>query len=311
MARPLGLIGAPTSMGAHAPGQEKGPRALRGAGIAERLAASGVEVVDHGDGRVRRWRPDKENRFSQNVAAVAEAASEAAGRVRRSAGAGEVTLVIGGDCTVELGTVAGHLPFGQRLGLVYFDLHTDLNVPGSIREGALDWMGVSHLLDEEGAVEKLSRFGPRSPLLGDEGVFFFSHGPEQMTGWERGVFERRGLRGVTVDEVAADPEGAAAAALAEMEPRSDRLLVHFDVDTIDFTDLPLSEDTGRNQGLAFDSAMRALRVLLGSERLGALTVTEINPDHGDEDGATVDLFVGALVEALATSPVLSPRPPEA
>jgi arginase len=304
MPRPLCLVGAPTSMGAHAPGQEKAPRALRDAGIAERLTEAGLEVIDGGDGPIRRWRPDKENRFAQNLSAVVEAARETAQRVRRFADGGGVTLVLGGDCTVELGTVAGHLTPGERVGLLYFDLHTDLNVPGSIREGALDWMGVAHLLGEDGASEALSRLGPHSPLLDGDDVFFFSHGPEQMTGWEREVFERRGLKGVTADEVAADPEGAAAAALAEMEPRSDRLLVHFDVDTVDFTDLPLSEDTGRNRGLAFGSAMRALRVLLGSRRLGALTVTELNPDHGDEDGSTVGLFAEALAATLAASPAL-------
>ena len=76
--------------------------------------------------------------------------------------------------------------------------------------------------------------------------------------------------------------------------RFDRLLVHFDVDTIDFTDAPLSENTGRNEGLALDAAMEALAVLLASERLSALTVTELNPLHGAEDGATLERFVRAL-----------------
>src|SRR4028118_1846046 len=91
MARPLCLVGAPTSMGAHAPGQEKAPRALRDAGIAERLTEAGLEVIDGGDGPIRRWRPDKENRFAQNLSAVVEAARETAQRVRRFADGGGVT----------------------------------------------------------------------------------------------------------------------------------------------------------------------------------------------------------------------------
>jgi arginase family enzyme len=50
MAKKLGLIGVPTSMGAFAPGQEKGPGALRDADLIERLSRAGVEVVDYGDG---------------------------------------------------------------------------------------------------------------------------------------------------------------------------------------------------------------------------------------------------------------------
>ena len=50
MAKKLGLIGVPTSMGAFAPGQERGPGALRDADLIERLSRAGVEVVDYGDG---------------------------------------------------------------------------------------------------------------------------------------------------------------------------------------------------------------------------------------------------------------------
>lgn len=305
MGKTLGLIGVPTSMGAFAPGQEKGPGALRDADLPGRLSNAGIGVADHGDGaKARRWRPDKGSRRAQNLPAVAEVAGETAGRVRAALTAGHLPLVVGGDCTVGLGTVAGLLPSGGRLGLVYFDVHPDLNVPGSVGEGALDWMGVAHMLGVEGAAERLSRIGPRFPLLGDGDVFLFSHGPEQATGHERGVIERRELRGIPVGEVASDPEGAARRALAEMEPRFDRLLVHFDVDTVDFTDLSLSENTGRNEGLPFGTAMRALRTLLRSEKLAAVTVTEFNPDHGEPDGSTAEALAEGIAHALSASPAL-------
>jgi arginase len=113
------------------------------------------------------------------------------------------------------------------------------------------------------------------------------------------VIEHRGLNGIPVDDVAADPEAAAVRALAQMEHRFDHLLVHFDVDTVDFTDLPLSENTGRNQGLPFDAALLALGTLLGSGKLAALTVTEFNPDHGDEDGSTAKTLAQGLSDALS------------
>jgi arginase len=308
VSKKLGLIGVPTSMGAFAPGQEKGPGALREADLLGRLSRAGIEVVDHGDGEeVRRWRPDRANRHAQNLPAVVEVVRETAGRVGEAHAAGHLPLVVGGDCTVELGTVAGLLPpegSGVRLGLIYFDVHPDLNVPASVGEGALDWMGVAHMLGEEGAAEPLSRVGPRFPLLGDEEVFLFSYGPEQATEHERSVIGRRGLKGTPVGDVARDPEGAAARALEQMEPRFDLLLVHFDVDTVDFTDLPLSENTGRNEGLPFDTAVRALGMLLGSDRLAAVTVTEFNPDHGEEDGSTAEALAEGLASVLSSSPAL-------
>ena len=299
MKKTLGLIGVPSSMGAFAPGQEKGPAALREAGLVERL--SGLGVADRGDSALRRWRPDRENRRAQNLAAVVEVARETAGRVREAREGGFLPLVVGGDCTVELGTIAGLLSgsAGVRPGLIYFDLHPDLNVPSSVVEGALDWMGVAHMLGLEGAAESLSHIGPRFPLLDDEDLFLFSYGPEQATGHERRVIEHHGLNRLTVDEVATNPEAAAVRALAQMEHRFDHLLVHFDVDTVDFTDLPLSENTGRNQGLPFDTALRALGTLLGSSKLAAVTVTEFNPDHGEENGSTAEALAQGLSDALS------------
>jgi arginase len=299
----LALLGVPTSAGAFAPGQERAPRELRRAGLVGRLRDAGVEVDDLGDSEVWRWRPDAASRSAQNLRAVCDIVRDTAGRVERALADGRVPLlVLGGDCTIEIGTVAGHLARDERAGLVYFDLHPDLNTPESVRPGALDWMGVAHMLGEPGATPELSQVGSRRPLLRDDEVLFFAYGPDQATEFERGVLERRGLERVPVDEVAGDPEGAAERVLSAFGSRFDRLLVHFDVDVIDFTDAPLSENTGRNEGLALDVAFRALAVLAASERLSALTVTELNPLHGDEEGRTLGRFVDSLVACLRAVP---------
>jgi arginase len=299
----VALLGVPTSAGAFAPGQELAPRELRRAGLVERLRGSDVEVNDLGDSEVWRWRPDPASPRAQNLSAVCDVVRDTARRVEHTlADGGGPLLVLGGDCTIELGTVAGHQARDESVGLVYFDLHPDLNTPDSVRPGALDWMGVAHMLDEPGVAPELSGVGPRRPLLRDDEVLFFAYGPEQATEFERGALDRRGLERVPVDEVAGDPEGTAARVLSGFGSRFDKLLVHFDVDVIDFTDAPLSENTGRNEGLALDIAMRALAVLVASERLSALTVTELNPLHGDEDGRTLGRFVDSVVGCLRAVP---------
>jgi arginase len=298
--KPLAIIGAPSSAGAFAPGQEKAPAALRDAGLIEILTAGGRDVADHGDTARFRWRPDREHPTAQNVEAVLRTACDVEEKVRHAVAQGSWPLVIGGDCTVELGTVAGHLPSAEQIGLLYFDLHPDLNVPdmGERRPGALDWMGVAHMLGEVGTVDRLSRFGPRHPLLDDHEVLFFGYGPSQATSWEQEIIKRRALKCIRDDEVSEDPEAAADRALGLLGADVDRILVHFDVDVIDFTDAPLSEHTGRNQGLRFDHAMRALKRLLASPNVAALTITELNPDHGEEGGATIRCFAEALSDAL-------------
>jgi arginase len=294
---PLTLLGVPTSAGAFTPGQERAPAALREAGLLAALSERGVEVRDLGDSPVWRWRPDREHPRAQNLGAVAEIARDTAARVEAALGDGPL-LVLGGDCSIELGTVAGHLARGESVGLVYLDLHPDLNTPESVVEGTFDWMGMAHALGVPGAEPELAGIGPRTPLLHDDQVVFLGYGPERARPFELDQIIRRGIAAIPVDEVASDPEAAAGRAL-ELASRFDRLLVHFDVDVIDFNDAQLSEDAVRGDGLTLDAAMRALAVLTASERLSAVTVTELNPFHGDEEGQTLRRFVDMLADCLA------------
>jgi arginase len=101
-----------------------------------------------------------------------------------------------------------------------------------------------------------------------------------------------------MDDVARDPTAAATRALGWAGRRFDRLVIHFDVDVVDFTDAPLSENTGRNIGLSLTDALRALGDLLRDPRVSAVTVTELNPDHGEPGDATLTRFVAGFAEAF-------------
>jgi arginase len=299
MSQPLGVIGVPTSAGAFAPGQERAPAALRDARLIELLRESGVDVRDHGDREMWRWRPDRENRRAQNLDKVVEIVTDTARRVAEAADAGETTVVLGGDCTVGIGTVAGHVESGERVGLVYFDAHADLNVPGSVLPGALDWTGMAHMLGEPETARDLIEVGGRTPLLAPAQVVLFGWGPEQAQPRERETIERHSIDIVAVDEVRADPVAAAARALELLDDRAERLLVHFDVDVIDFTDVPLSENPGRNEGLAYDDAVRALEILLRAPRLAGLTVTELNPAHTEEGTGSIERLARDVASGFA------------
>lgn len=285
----LAVIGAPTSAGAFAPGQEDAPDALRAAGLLDALNAAGRDVVDRGSIPRFRWRVDHDDPRAMNAAAVVAGVQAVAERVAEAIGAGEQPLVLGGDCTVGVGTVAGAVAAGADPRLVYFDMHPDLNTASSAPDGAFDWMGVAHMLDVDGADDRLAGAGPRRPLLADDDVVFLGADPKQCTPHERAVIEARGLHLLDVDAV--------QQAIAGNRP----FLVHFDVDLIDFSDVPLSENVGRGIGIAFDQAFAALDVLLGHGALLGLTVTELNPHHGAEDGSDLRRFVDRLAGAYRSA----------
>ena len=297
----LELIGVPTSAASYAPGQEKAPQALRDAGLIKELQSVGIEVFDRGDLPVQRWQPDRTNRYAQNLTAVTDYVMQTKDLVRQAVAANRIPLVLGGNCTLEIGTVAGHLPSKERIGLIYLDLHADLNTPDSTTDGALDWMGMAHMLNLEGARSQLAQCGSQTPLLDPEDVVFFGFDPNNATKWELQQIEALNLRVVTCDEAASDPKGKATQILNEWGKNYDRLLIHFDVDVIDFVDLPLSENHDRNEGLSFAQTMTALTAFVSDPKFSALTIAELNPDHGSEDGSTVQKFVRALAKALSHS----------
>jgi arginase len=293
--RTVTLIEAPTSAGAYAPGQEDGPRALLDAGLREGLEAVGVTVHIGGQASPFRWRPDPENPRAANAGAVIDRASQVALLVRSAPAGDTILLVLGGDCTVGVGTVAGLLDRSARLGLIYVDRHADLNVPGSTVDGALDWMGVAHMLDIEGAVDGLAALAGQRPMLSAGQISFLGLGPH--TDFEAEVIADGRLPVVDVQSAASDPLSSARAALSPLAA-CDRLAVHFDVDLVDFLDAPLAENTDRGTAPSLHACSEMLSALLRDERVGALTVTEFNPHHGSHDGDTTQRLLKVLIKVL-------------
>jgi arginase len=291
---PIVVIGAPTSAGAFAPGQEDAPGALRAAGLVQALGAS-----DRGDTPRFRWRVDHDQPRAMNADAVVDGVRAVAALVEEALRAGDLPLVLGGDCTVGVGTIAGAVAADTEPRLVYLDLHPDLNTPATVPDGAMDWMGVAHMLDLAGADERLATAGPRRPLLAGEDLVLLGTGPEQCTAAERDAIAARDLQPIGVDRLRADPPAAAREAIERATAGGRGFLVHFDVDVIDFSDVPISENTGRGIGVGFDAALAALGVLVAHEALLGLTVTELNPHHGAPDGSDVARLVRALAAALA------------
>jgi arginase len=291
--RTIGVIGAPSSAGAYAPGQEQTPQALRDIGFLRDLADRGVAVNDRGDTPRRRWSPDRESPRAQNVEAVAATIEAVADAVAASLGAGERALVLGGDCTVGLGAVRA-LAAAPGYGLLYLDMHGDLNTPESTRDGALDWMGVAHLLGLDDTVPALVSAEP----LPARQISMLGFEESQATAWEHRQIAELEIATTSAAALIANPGQAAAEALAVLPSGTDRVAVHFDVDVIDFVDAPLSQNTGRNVGVPLASALAALETLLADERVATLTVTELNPHHGAEDGSTLQEFARGLAAAV-------------
>jgi arginase len=292
--RALSIIGAATSAGAYAPGQERAPAAFRRHGLAEALASRGRAIRDHGDVASFRWRPDPARPQAMNLEAVRRACDLVASHVATAIAAQQDVLVLGGDCTVEVGTVAGANMAGARIGLVYMDFDADLNTPGT-SDGALDWTGVAHLLDIPGCEPSLAGLGPARPMLAPQQLLYFGVG--NITPPEAAAIRDHAIEVISREEALSDIETAAARG-AEWAARFDGVLVHFDVDVLSYIDFPIAENVRRCDGLKLEHAALVLRQLTALPQWRGLTITEVNPDHAPDESAAFARLNAVLADAL-------------
>lgn len=291
----ISLLRVPSSAGAYGVGQERAPEALEAAGLVDALAAAGVAVEDAGSLPLERFRPDPASRTQQNIDRVIDVASAVAAQIAAITDRGDVPLVIGGDCTITVGVVAGLTPRMPDLALAYLDGDADLDTPETTRSGILDAMGIAHLLGLDG-VSPLAGIGPRAPLLAGDHIALIGYEEADLDARERALLDAHGVHRLPAPAVRDRPAQAAAEALARFDADAP-VIVHFDVDVIDSVDCPLAHFPHFNAGLSFDDALAALAGLCAAERLAAITVTEVNPDH-DPDGTQLRRLARGLADAI-------------
>jgi arginase len=290
----IGLIGVPSSAGAHGPGQEKAPAALRQAGLLGALRESGIEIEDLGDVPVVRFEPDPGHRKQQSLDTVVAVARQVADAVDGAVERGLLPFVVGGDCTITLGVVAGLQRSLTDLGLIYFDGDADLTTPDVTHSGIFDSMGMAHLIG--GGAPPLARLGSRYPLLDEDKIVLFGYHPYEVEPSEVRVLEERTMIRYPVTSLDDRPTDFATDARGRLEQRAGAIAVHFDVDVMDSAEIPLA-DWPHYDALSFGDAMHCLKVFVASPKLAALVMTEINPDH-DPDGLLIRRFIDGFADAL-------------
>jgi arginase len=285
----LRLIGVPSSAGAHAPGLERGPAQLRAAGLASALAAAGVTAWDWGDLPVSSFAPTPAGSGARNLPAVLEVVRRVADAVAAARSDGDVPVLLGGDCTLVLGAVAGlRRPeeTGNGVGVFYLDGDADLDAPQE-GWGVLDSCGVAHLLGD--GDPQLAALRPDGPLLDVGSLVLFGFHPAQLSAAQWRRYASRGLYGVPVTDMPAGTAGQrAAAAVARLRDKG-ALVCHLDVDVIDFASFPLADCPRYHGGLSLSDTFDAVRAAAAHPGLACLTLTEVNPDHDPAGELTAQL----------------------
>jgi arginase len=279
-------------------GVDLGPGAIRVAGLARRIEKLGYRVEDLGDLQLER--PRSLPAAGEKVKYLREihlACEKLAAEVERIADAGTLTITIGGDHSIAIGSLAGVVKSfrkrDERLGLVYFDAHADMNTPDTSPSGNIHGMPLAVLLGY-GAPElvNVADFAPKfDPRL-------CAHvGARDIDPGEREMIRRLGMRFFTMREI--DERGLAVCmdeAIQIAGQGSAGYAVTFDVDVLDPGDAPGSGTLVRG-GLSYREAHLAMEKIAEDGRMRSLEVVEINTAL-DVNNRTAELGVELILSAL-------------
>jgi arginase len=294
----IAIIGAPMDLGAGRRGVDMGPSALRLANLNEKLASLGYEVEDLGNVTVDQ--PETapvgpvNARYLSQIAATCTRLSEMVGR---AADQEHVPLVLGGDHSVAIGTVAGTAGHfhreGKKLGLIWIDAHADMNTPESSPSGNIHGMPLACLIGQ--GPEELTGIGGFSPKVLPEVVAIV--GLRSVDEIERLNVRGAAVHAFTMRDI--DERGMRSVILSAIEIASAGTAgfhLSFDMDAVDPTEAP-GVGTPVRGGITYREAHLAMETVCDSGRMVSMELVEVNPVI-DEVNRTALLAVELIMSAM-------------
>jgi arginase len=295
------IVGVPLDLGASRRGTDMGPSALRIAGLGAAIRRLGYRVGREQDipapAMETRSPDDKEARFKPQIL---EVCVNLANKVKSILQANEFPLVIGGDHSIAMGTVAGvagHFREQDKsIGLIWFDAHGDMNIPGVSPSGNIHGMPLAHLLGK--GDEELKNIMGFSPKVKAENVALI--GIRDLDAGERRIVKESGIHAFTMRDI--DELGMAAVAVKALQAVTNGTAgfhISFDVDGCDPSVIPGS-GTLVPGGVSFREAHLLLEYCADSGRLVSMEVVELNP-FMDERNISAERTLQLILSALGKS----------
>lgn len=296
--RRVSLVSVSIDLGAGRRGVDMGPSALRIAGLTQALEALGCQVREVGTvtaGGFETTDPGGETkaRFLEEIAEVAERTAALVGVGLEE---GCFPLVLGGDHSLSIGSVAAqarHHRGGGSIGLIWVDAHADLNTPETTPSGNIHGMSLAVLLGR--GHPRLTGIAGGAPAVRPENVAVL--GVRELDPGERRLIRELGLRVFTMSEI--DERGIGPCveeALARVNTGTDGFHLSFDLDSLDPREAP-GVGTPVQGGLTYREAHLVCEKAAGSGRMLGLEVVELNPVLDDRNH-TAHLAVGLIASAL-------------
>jgi arginase len=292
--RPVQIVGVPMDLGGNRRGVDMGPSAIRYAGLRDRLAKLGYSVRDRGNVNVsdRDQNSDRPpaGREPHHVKEIVRVAEELASVVADIERAGAIAVVLGGDHSMSMGTLAGIARGGRRPGVIWMDAHGDINTPTTTPSGNVHGMPFAVALGlTDGPF-------PKTLQASVDGRAATLVAIRDIDPGERDNIKKAGVTAITMADIDRLGMGAAMEKAIAVAGKGDGIHLSLDMDAIDPDEAP-GVGTPVRGGLSYREAQLAMEILAASGQLRSLEVAEVNPIL-DRENRTAALAVELVASAL-------------
>ena len=292
------LIGVPLDLGAGRRGVDMGPSAFRVAEIDRKVKELGYDVQDAGDLDVQiqetREPGDPRLKYLKEIKEACEALRD---KVGETLAAGRLPVVLGGDHSVAMGTIAGlarhYRERKEKIGLIWFDAHADSNTADTSPTGNIHGMPLAVALGI--GAPGLVNLSGACPMV--DGSRAAAVGLRDVDGAERANVRASGLGAFTMRDI--DERGMRAVmdeAIKRASNGTAGIHVSFDLDAMD-PDYAPGVGTPSPGGLSFREAHLAMEMLADTGKVISAELVEANPIL-DERNVTAKLGVELLCSLL-------------
>jgi len=294
--RNVEIIGIPVDLGAGRRGVDMGPSAIRIADLEPRLEGLGHKVTDFGDIDVVIPETQKVGAGKLRYKApILAACDELRKQVERSLGEGKFPLVLGGDHSIAIGSVAGSSNHfarqNENVGLIWFDAHGDANTPETTPSGNIHGMSLAVALGLGDG--ELVNLGGRAPKVLPNNTVLI--GCRDLDPGERLMLRKSGATVYTMRDI--DERGMRDVVDEAIGLASDNTAgvhVSFDLDVVDPEDAP-GTGTPVWGGITYREAHLAMEMLSERAAIVAVDLVEVNPVLDSQN------MTGILAAELAQS----------
>ncbi len=285
-------------LGASRRGVDMGPSALRVAGLQSRLKQLGRQVEDIGNVPVPQPEEqpygEKRAKYLEEIAEVCKGLAEA---VKKTLDEDMMPLVLGGDHSIAVGTIAGVAAHfdkdGKRIGLIWLDAHGDMNTPDSSPSGNVHGMPLASIMGY--GPPELTGLAKVKPMVEPRNVALV--GIRDLDSKERKLMKDAGVHAFTMRDI--DERGMREVMADAIRFASDEtagIAVSLDMDFVDPIDAP-GVGTPVRGGVTYREAHLALEMVADSRQMCSFELVEVNPVI-DVHNTTATLGVELVLSGL-------------